>query len=116
MPDLDMSDVFADAEQMHRQFLQDMYNDLDRRPTPEVEKLRYMVGILAREGNYYAIDATVALNYIMLMRVTETICEGCRNQDGCDMCCPPDFDYYFGGPDQDAHFERFGRPALPNEY
>lgn len=118
MKDLDMSDVIADGERMYQELIDMMYVEFNRDSDEELAHKRYKVGSLAREGNFYAIDATLVINHLLLTRTVTTLCEGCLDRTGCDMCCPPDFTEY-DYPEYDeqtAHFERFGRPAFPNEY
>lgn len=119
MRDLDMGDVMADASDMRDQYYNQIFNDLDRRFTPELEELRYKLGIQARGGNSFSQDVLGMLDHIMLTRTVTTLCEGCLGRTGCDMCCPPDFslsDMYPEYDPQTDHYERFGRPEFPNEY
>lgn len=68
---------------------------------------RYISGILAREGNWQAAKEVIACN--RLIHFEETY----RDPDvGFDFTL---YDYPSYDPQQD-HFERFGRPAFPNEY
>ncbi len=116
MADLDQSSVEADAARAYQDYLDRLYVHFDRHSDAELQHFRYNYGIFARSsGN---ADEYLLLDHILLTRHT-TLCEGCLGRTGCDMCCPPDFDMadmYPGYDDQTAHYERFGRPALPNEY
>lgn len=115
MRDLDMSDVLADAQDMLDQHLMQMYNKLDQHTDAELEEFRYWARIRAHaEGDIYELRA---IDDILLRRTATTLCEGCLDRYGCDMCCPPTFmDFHSGADDTDYHYEKFGRPALPNEY
>ena len=113
MKDLDMSDVLADADRMKDEYYEQIFNYLVVLSDNELSQEIYRLGISARAGREFDMDCYQMAQEIHLVNIG-AICEGCGNQGGCDMCCPPDFTDY--GIDQDAHFARFGRPALPNEY
>lgn len=93
-----------------------LYIDLEKRDTPELEKLRYYLRIQAHEGNFYSTLTMRMIDYILLIRIATTLCEVCLGRTGCDMCCPSYFTDYYTYDDQVAHYEQFGRPAFPNEY
>lgn len=119
MRDLDMSDVIADAREMERQSLDQMYFELDRLSDDGIRRVRYDEGAEARAGDHYSINMVIAADTILLHRTVTTLCEGCLGRYGCDMCCPPSFtlaDMYPGYDESDAHYEQFGRPEFPNEY
>jgi hypothetical protein len=96
-------------------FEMDFYYQLEKLDTVELERLRYYMRVQAQNGNEYSTLALRIMDDILLRRLATSLCECCLGRTGCDMCNPPQFDdqYYI---DQDAHFQRFGRPAFPNEY
>lgn len=116
MRDLDMSDVLRDADDMHSQYLNTMYNEFDVKTDPELGELRYKAGTLAREGNIYAIEAVEMIDHILLGRIATSLCEGCLDRTGCDMCCPPDFDWMADAYNREAEENMLGRLLFPNEY
>lgn len=111
-----MSDVLADAQDMRDAFLNELYARMDRKSDAELEHDRYKVGELARQGNFYAIDVVLCINCIMLHRTVTTLCEGCLDRYGCDMCCPPDFSRMAEAYNRELEAESLGRPLFPNEY
>lgn len=120
MKDLDWGDVLADAQRMRDEYYHEWFMTFDRMDTPTLEQTRYHLGIAARATGFEAsVDFLRMSDHILLTRIAHTLCEGCLNRYGCDMCNPPQFDMsdmYPGYDPQTDHYERFGRPELPNEY
>lgn len=115
MNDLDWSNVHADASFAYDEFLNRMMNTFDSKDTVELERLRYFHRIEVHAHYHVAdIDLLRVLDYLLLGRLATSLCEGCFGRTGCDMCNPPDFADEFDY--QTDHYERFGRPAFPNEY
>lgn len=118
MKDLDMGDVMADARRMEQDYYDQLMLDFDRLDDVELNRVLYINSITARSGVCHrnAITAVQIINYLRLARINTTLCEGCFDRTGCDMCCPDYYPFDGFGDDQDDHYERFGRPALPNEH
>lgn len=114
--DLDMGDVMADAAAMRDEFLHQMWLEFDRKSDVELNEVLYKVGPTARGGNEYSILVTDCINHIMLSRTVTTLCEGCFDRTGCDMCCPPDFDWMADAYNREAEENMLGRPLFPNEW
>lgn len=114
MRDLDMGDVLADAARMEDDYFNRLFEDLEVLDPADLDRELYRYSIEARQGRKFSMDVVQMIGYIRLTRIQTTLCEGCLDRTGCDMCCPPDFTDYT--VDQDAHYEQFGRPAFPNEY
>lgn len=120
MKDLDWSDVEADADRMRDAQYNEQWLTFERMDDDELERLRYHMSITARSTDFsWTIDCLRMIDLLLLFRHT-TLCEGCLDRTGCDMCNPFDpYDFasaFMTSDDADAHFERFGRPAFPNEY
>lgn len=116
MRDLDMSNYEADGAAAYQDELDQCFNAYDQMSTELLEHLRYLLGITARRtASTPSVTHMRMIDTILLTRVT-SLCEGCLGRGGCDMCVPPDWDYFYGSNDQNDHYERFGRPALPNEF
>lgn len=118
MPDLDFSNVHADARVNYDDMLHRLFVTLDRHDVPTLERLRYKMRVEAQSGFPFDVDSLRMIETILLSRLVTTLCEGCLGRTGCDMCNPPDYSYLddYGFDRQTAHFERFGRPEFPNEY
>lgn len=120
MKDLDWSDVEADGRRMEHDEWDRVAGYLDGLKDAALRSIRYYAGIGARAENpdYHTVLVTEICDYLITGRILTTLCEGCRGRGGCDMCQPYDFSDDPLGMlyDADAHYERFGRPALPNEY
>lgn len=122
MPNLDWSNVHADADFEYNDFLNRMWTEFEHRDTVTLEHLRYSQRRWVVNGHDTVadIDLLRMLDEVLLRRLATTLCEGCLGRTGCDMCRPPNWsmsDMYPGYDDgADAHFERFGRPEFPNEY
>lgn len=120
MPDLDWSNVHNDVDFAYGDFLNRLFITLDRHSSPELQHLRYRQRIEVHKHNHVAdIDCLLMIESILLTRLATTLCEGCLGRTGCDICCPPNFtpaDMYPEYDPDTAHYERFGRPAFPNEY
>lgn len=117
MRDLDMSDVFDDAANAESRFMDSVLIEMDRLSDDQLRETRYKLGIAARRPvpDQYALRVIIGVDRILLSRTVTAICECCFGRTGCDMCQPYEFTDW-GTIDQDAHFEKFGYPAFPNEY
>lgn len=115
MKDLDMSDVLADAEDQKADYYNKLWIALECNSDEELGKVIYDYGIEAREGRHFSMDVLRMAETIRLTRIATTLCEGCLDRTGCDMCCPPDFDDYYG-INREAEENMLGRPLFPNEY
>lgn len=121
MRDLDWADVEADASRMRDQMMAAEWNRVAAAPDAELEAERYDLGIICRaSAPWFETELLMLIDQELLSRHT-SLCEGCLGRTGCDMCCPPDAEALMGlnYPEYDPqfdHFERFGRPAFPNEY
>lgn len=118
MRDLDWSDVLDDADRMRDEYFMRLYNNIAILDDNALRKEIYRLGIEARAGREFSMDALRMAEIELTGRLITTLCEGCWNRTGCDMCCPPDFTDLYGQYNafDDGHYERFGRPAFPNEY
>lgn len=90
MPDLDMGDVLADAQRMLDEQWHWIWVEHDRKSDAELRELHYAASIRARaEGDTMEMRV---IDFILIHRMATTLCEGCLNRTGCDMCCPPEYD------------------------
>lgn len=117
MRDLDMSDVLADAQRMQDVYYDQLLHDLDTLEDAELDQTLYQHGIQARAGREFSMDVVQIIGYIRLTRINTTLCEGCLDRYGCDVCCPPTYmDWVGDAMNRDAEEEMLGRPLFPNEY